>query len=89
MSDDPTATPCGRCARCTGRPLTVELDRALVVEAQEFLRRGSEGRHEIVTLTDDELAAVDGEAGVAPRYWYQAQSPADRELARVHVRIMA
>src|SRR6478735_4490613 len=37
--DDPTAAACGRCARCTGRPLTVELDRTLVVEAQEFLRR--------------------------------------------------
>jgi ATP-dependent DNA helicase RecQ len=37
--DDPTATACGRCGRCTGRPLTVELDRALVVAAQEFLRR--------------------------------------------------
>ena len=37
--DDPSATACGRCARCTGNPITVELDRALVVEAQEFLRR--------------------------------------------------
>ena len=37
--DDPTAAACGRCARCTGNPITVELDRALVVEAQEFLRR--------------------------------------------------
>ena len=33
-----------------------------VVEIQqEYLRRGSEGRHEIVALTDEELAAVDGE----------------------------
>ncbi len=37
--DDPSAAACGRCARCTGHPLSVELDRALVVEAQEFLRR--------------------------------------------------
>ena len=37
--DDPTAAACGRCARCTGSPITVEVDRALVVEAQEFLRR--------------------------------------------------
>jgi len=54
-----------------------------VVEIQqEYLRRGSEGRHEIVTLTDEELAAVDGEESVAPRYWYAARSPDDRELAR-------
>jgi len=36
--DDPTATRCGRCSRCTGVRLEVELDRALVVEAQQFLR---------------------------------------------------
>jgi ATP-dependent DNA helicase RecQ len=36
--DDPAATPCGRCARCTGEPISVDLDRAVVAEAQEFLR---------------------------------------------------
>lgn len=54
-----------------------------VVEIQqEFLRRGAESRYEIITLTDEELAAVDGEDSVAPRYWYAAQSPVDRDLAR-------
>src|SRR4051812_19536445 len=37
--DDPTATACGRCARCTGNPITVQVDRALIVEAQVSLRR--------------------------------------------------
>ncbi|MGZ6953715.1 MAG: DEAD/DEAH box helicase [Acidimicrobiia bacterium] len=36
--DDPTAAPCGRCARCTSEGFDVELDRALVVQAEEFLR---------------------------------------------------
>ncbi|MEP6622816.1 MAG: RecQ family ATP-dependent DNA helicase [Acidimicrobiia bacterium] len=36
--DDPTATACGRCSRCTGTSLPVALDHALVVEAQEYLR---------------------------------------------------
>ena len=37
--DDPTAGPCGRCSRCTGERIEVELDPRLVREAQEFLRR--------------------------------------------------
>jgi len=37
--DDPTTTPCGRCARCTGVSLDRTLDRELVVKAQEFLRK--------------------------------------------------
>jgi len=36
--DDPSAKPCGRCSRCTGESRTIELDRSLVIEAQEFLR---------------------------------------------------
>ena len=36
--DDPTATACGRCSRCTGSSLPVELDRDQVIRAQEFLR---------------------------------------------------
>jgi ATP-dependent DNA helicase RecQ len=36
---DPAATPGGRCARCTGDPISGDVDRALVAEAQEFLRR--------------------------------------------------
>ena len=36
--DDPTATACGRCSRCTGTSLPVELEHALVVAAQEYLR---------------------------------------------------
>ncbi len=36
--DDPTATACGRCSRCTGTTLPVELDHEQVVRAREFLR---------------------------------------------------
>jgi ATP-dependent DNA helicase RecQ len=37
--DDPTAAPCGRCARCVGRDLvTVEIDRGLARDAVAFLR---------------------------------------------------
>src|SRR5262245_12936758 len=50
-----------------------------VVEIQqEFLRRGSQGRHELGTVTDE----ARGEASLAPRYGYAAQSPDNRELAR-------
>jgi ATP-dependent DNA helicase RecQ len=37
--DDPTAEPCGRCSRCTGERIEIELDPALVRAAQEYLRR--------------------------------------------------
>ena len=37
--DDPFATPCRRCANCRGKGLSTEVDRSLVVEATEFLRR--------------------------------------------------
>ncbi len=37
--DDPTAVPCGRCSRCTGERIEVELDPGLVRAAQEYLRR--------------------------------------------------
>ena len=36
--DDPTATACGRCSRCTATSIDVELDRDVVVRAQEYLR---------------------------------------------------
>ena len=36
--DDPEAAPCGRCSRCTGESLVTELDRSLVIDAQQFLR---------------------------------------------------
>ncbi len=36
--DDPTATACGRCSRCTGSGLPVALDRDRVGRAQEYLR---------------------------------------------------
>jgi ATP-dependent DNA helicase RecQ len=36
--DDPSAKPCGRCSRCTGESRTIELDRSLVIAAQQFLR---------------------------------------------------
>ncbi len=36
--DDPEAAPCGRCSRCTGQSLVTELDRSLVIDAQQFLR---------------------------------------------------
>lgn len=34
-----------------------------------------------MTLTDEEIVAVDGEESVAPRFWYDAQPPASRQLA--------
>jgi ATP-dependent DNA helicase RecQ len=37
--DDPTAGKCGRCSRCTGERIEVELDPKLVRAAQEYLRR--------------------------------------------------
>src|SRR5439155_15892837 len=37
--DDPAAEPCGRCARCTGRPLVgVDVSHSLTVDAVAFLR---------------------------------------------------
>lgn len=36
--DDPTATPCGRCGPCTGRPDPVTLDPAVVRAAVDVLR---------------------------------------------------
>ena len=36
--DDPDASPCGRCMNCTGTPLELRPDRALVAAAQSFLR---------------------------------------------------
>ena len=37
--DDPTAGPCGRCSRCTGERIEVELDPEVIAAAQQFLRR--------------------------------------------------
>jgi len=42
--DDPTASACGRCARCTGTGFRFEPDRELAVRAQAFLR------HEPLTI---------------------------------------
>ncbi len=39
LLDDPTATRCGRCARCVGRGLPREVDPDLVAAAISFLRR--------------------------------------------------
>ena len=36
--DDPGTGPCGRCDRCTGESVAVDLDPRLVSAAQEFLR---------------------------------------------------
>lgn len=36
--DDPYATPCGKCANCTGRQLPTQVPTALVAEAVEFLK---------------------------------------------------
>ena len=38
--DDPATGACGVCDNCTGSHLAVELDPALVAEAQRFIRRG-------------------------------------------------
>ncbi len=40
LLDDDDAAPCGVCDRCTGTSMDVELDPALVAEAQRFLRSG-------------------------------------------------
>lgn len=37
--DDPTAGPCGRCSRCTGSRIEVELDAEVIAAAQQFLRQ--------------------------------------------------
>lgn len=38
--DDPTATECGKCAVCRGKPIApIEIPEALVAEAAEFLQR--------------------------------------------------
>jgi len=39
LLDDPTAAPCGRCARCVGRGWPRDTDPALVAAAISFLRR--------------------------------------------------
>ncbi|GGI08637.1 DEAD/DEAH box helicase [Egicoccus halophilus] len=36
--DDPAAEPCGRCGRCTGRPLDVALDEQVLAAAREHVR---------------------------------------------------
>ncbi|MFA9431128.1 DEAD/DEAH box helicase [Egicoccus sp. AB-alg2] len=36
--DDPAAEPCGRCGRCTGRPLAVELDDRVLDLARRHVR---------------------------------------------------
>ncbi|MSO38587.1 MAG: RecQ family ATP-dependent DNA helicase [Acidimicrobiia bacterium] len=36
--DDPAAARCGRCSRCTGTRIEVELERSLIISAQEHLR---------------------------------------------------
>src|SRR5690606_34998112 len=41
--DDAEADDCGRCDNCTGRPLPVDLDPALVDEARRHLRSGDVG----------------------------------------------
>jgi ATP-dependent DNA helicase RecQ len=38
--DDPSIGDCGVCDNCTGTHLAVELDAALVAEAQRYIRRG-------------------------------------------------
>lgn len=37
--DDPTASPCGRCANCRGKGLSDQVSPILVVEAVEFLKQ--------------------------------------------------
>ncbi len=69
--DDPTASPCGRCSRCTGESLAIALDRALVVRAQEYLR------HKPLTIDPRKMRAVGGkipvdqqlETGRALSFW--------------------
>lgn len=37
--DDPSSAPCGRCANCAGEIVSTGVDRSMVGEAVEFLRR--------------------------------------------------
>jgi hypothetical protein len=48
---------------------------------REYLEQGTREPYQIVTLTDEEIVAVDGRRSVAPRFWYDAQPPAAREVA--------
>lgn len=49
--------------------------------AQQLLGAGRQGRFQVITLTDEEIVAVDGEESVAPRYWWTTLSATDRTLA--------
>lgn len=46
-----------------------------------YLDSARESPYHVVTLTDEEIVAVDGPESVAPRFWYDALPPASREVA--------
>lgn len=54
---------------------------AAVIQEQ-YLSSGSTERAQILTLTDEEIVAVDHSTqSVVPLYWYSQQTPADKRLA--------
>jgi hypothetical protein len=56
---------------------------SLAALQQEYLRGGATERSQVITLTDEEIVAVDlNTQSVVPLYWYSAQSPKDQRLAR-------
>jgi ATP-dependent DNA helicase RecQ len=64
--DDPATGDCGVCDNCTGEHLRVELDPALIEEAQRFIRRGyvviEPRKKRGGKLLKDDLRSQDGRA---------------------------
>lgn len=56
-------------------------DDQVLALREGYLDSGRESPYQVVTLTDEEIVAVDGTESVAPRFWYDAQPPAAREVA--------
>lgn len=56
---------------------------SLAALQQEYIRAGTTERSQVITLTDEEIVAVDRSTqSVVPLYWYSVQSPKDQQLAR-------
>ncbi len=56
---------------------------SLAALQQEYLRGGATERSQVITLTDEEIVAVDlSTQSVVPLYWYSVQTPQDQRLAR-------
>jgi len=48
---------------------------------EQYLDAGRREPHQVVTLTDEEIVAIDGVETVAPRFWYDAQPEPARATA--------